>query len=71
MSCCNKHCQTMQDLEIDAERYRWLRSQHWSESVACVVTNPKQSVKLGALCPSQELLDNFIDTSMMIDKENG
>lgn len=45
----------------DAERYRWLRKEHWSNGLFCVVRNPKKSVKLGMDCPSLELLDNAID----------
>ena len=41
----------------DAERYRWLREQHWSTDAIAVVLNPKQAVKLGHVCPSDSLLD--------------
>ena len=48
----------------DASRYRWLRKQHWSNSLFCVVRNPKKSVKFGMDCPNFELLDNAIDAAM-------
>ena len=50
----------------DAARYRWLRKQHWSESSICVVMHPKNAVRLGHECPSEERLDDFIDAA--IDK---
>lgn len=51
----------------DAERYRWLRKQHWSDSHLAVVYAPKDSVKLGRNCPSLELLDESIDDAMKGD----
>ena len=51
-----------QDAE-DAARYRWLRTQHWSESYLCVVANPKQAVKLGHDCPIHRRLDTAIDAA--------
>jgi hypothetical protein len=54
--------------QIDAERYRWLRAQHHSESTLCVVTDPKKSVKLGMDCPSQERLDSIIDKAIAEQK---
>lgn len=56
----------------DGERYRWLRSQHWNDSAICCVANPKDSVKLGAYCPSEELLDEAIDAAIAASsaKEN-
>ena len=45
----------------DAERYRTLRALHWSNSEMCVVTNPKDSVQLGTLCPSEDQLDTMVD----------
>ena len=53
-------------LELDAERYRWLRAQHWSESAVAVVSDPKQNVRLGAYCPSDTLLDEAIDALMKV-----
>ena len=47
-------------LRADAEQYRWLRAQHWHDGPMCVVVAPKQSVKLGADCPSEERLDALI-----------
>ena len=51
-------------LRRDAERYRWLRSQHWNESDMAVACHPKKSVKLGFDCPSGERLDHAIDAAM-------
>lgn len=48
-------------LRLDAERYRWLREQHWNDGQLAVVVNPKESVKLGYDCPSRERLDAAID----------
>ena len=48
----------------DAERYRWLREQHWSTDTIAVVLNPKQAVKLGHVCPSDSLLDETIDAAI-------
>jgi hypothetical protein len=48
----------------DAERYRWLREQHWSDGRIAVVTDPKSNVKLGSRCLSIDLLDLEIDTAM-------
>ena len=53
-----------QQLHADAERYRWLRKQHWSDSQLAVVSNPKENVRLGTYCPSEEQLDAAIDEIM-------
>lgn len=45
----------------DAERYRWLRVQHWYAAKLCVVTDPKRTVRLGTDCPSDARLDELID----------
>ena len=50
--------------ERDAARYRWLRKQHWSYNSMCVVERPQKNVRLGANCPSLELLDAAIDAAM-------
>ena len=50
-------------VEVYAARYRWLREQHWDNSVLCVTTHPKQNLRLGAYCPSGELLDAAIDAA--------
>ena len=50
-------------VEVYAARYRWLREQHWDDSVLCVTTHPKQNLRLGAYCPSGELLDAAIDAA--------
>jgi hypothetical protein len=48
----------------DAERYRWLREQHWNTSPLAVVCNPKDAVKLGHDLPSLERLDAAIDVAI-------
>lgn len=53
-------------LELDAARYRWLRDQHWSEAAVAVVSDPKQNVRLGAYCPSGDLLDAAIDAALKV-----
>lgn len=55
----------------DARRYRWLRQQRWHCSALAVVSEPKQSVKLGVYCPSDEQLDGIIDASLraLLSKE--
>ena len=41
--------------------------QHWNSSAVSVVAEPKENVKLGSYCPSEELLGNFIDVAMGIE----
>ena len=48
-------------LERDAERYRWLRGQLWTENTLAVVLRPKDNTKLGCFLPFGELLDETID----------
>ena len=48
---------------VDAERYRWLRSQHWDSSRIVCVVDPKSAVKLGHNCPSEARLDAAIDAA--------
>ena len=54
----------IEQLRVDAERYRWLRKQHWAESDIAVVVSPKKHTRLGAILPSLELLDKTIDHMM-------
>jgi len=54
-------------MKRDADRYRWLRKQHWNESGMGVVAHPKSAVKLGYDCPSLDRLDAQIDAIMQID----
>lgn len=58
-------------LQDDAERYRWLREQHWNESTLAVVCEPKKAVKLGYDCPSGERLDEAIDAAMSKGGDRG
>ena len=51
-------------LRADAERYRWLRAQHWDESPLAVVCAPKAAVKPGHDCPSLGRLDDAIDAAL-------
>lgn len=59
----DEQAQIYSDVQRDAERYRWLRKQHWNEGILCVVAQPKKSVKLGCDCPSLDRLDCFIDAA--------
>ena len=61
---------TDQQLHADAERYRWLRKQHWSDSQLAVAFNLKENVRLGTYCPSDGLLDAAIDEIMEYQHEN-
>lgn len=45
----------------DAERYRWLRNEHWENNRLGVVLRPKDQTKLGTFIPSGSLLDDTID----------
>ena len=56
-------CPTDEDTR-DAERYRWLREQHWNEADMAVVCYPKKSVKLGFDCPSGQRLDEALDAAI-------
>lgn len=53
----------------DGARYRWLRQQHWTADGLCVVEHGKQDIRLGAYCPSGELLDEAIDAAMLAASE--
>ncbi|MBR7747418.1 hypothetical protein [Undibacterium baiyunense] len=48
----------------DQARYQWIRSQNCNQSNLCVVVKPKLNVKLGAYCPSLDLLDKQIDAAI-------
>lgn len=54
----------LRQAEKDAARYRWLRDCNWDLSVACVVADPKKSVKLGCDCPSGDRLDTLVDAHL-------
>lgn len=58
-------------LLIDAIRYRWLRKQHWDHSAMAVVSDPKENVRLGTYCPSDDRLDAAIDAAMLHDGDHG
>lgn len=55
-----------EEQQKNAERYRWLREQHWNDSRVCVVARPKEAVKLGYECPSLDRLDAIIDSEMKV-----
>jgi hypothetical protein len=57
-------CELVQ-LKKDAERYQWLRQQHWNEAEMFVVVGSKSQVRLGTDCPSLALLDAAIDAAML------
>lgn len=48
----------------DADRYRWLRAQHWTDNTIAAVRCPKDAMKLGHDAPSEERLDALIDEAM-------
>jgi hypothetical protein len=54
----------IEELRKDAERYRWLRQQHWESGKFGVVENPKEAIKLGRFAPSGLQLDEAIDNEM-------
>lgn len=54
----------MESMQKDADRYLWLRNQHWNDSIMCVVIGPKKNVKLGSDCPTLVRLDDAIDEAM-------
>lgn len=54
---------TVTDDALDAQRYRWLREQCWSNDVVSVVPRPK-SLPIGTQTYSRVLLDQFIDKEM-------
>lgn len=54
-------------LRADAERYRWLRRQHWDEGGLCVVENGRK-LPLGIQCASFERLDDAIDAALRGEK---
>lgn len=58
----------VRELEKDAARYRWLRAQHWTTEAICVVTSPRDNTKLGAWCPSRDMLNEAIDMTMEAGK---
>lgn len=47
----------------DAERYGWLRQQHWNEADMFVVVGSKSQVRLGTDCPNLTRLDEAIDAA--------
>lgn len=55
--------------DADAERYRWLRAQHWDSGQLAVVRNPNRAVKLGHDCPSLDRLDAAIDALRATEPE--
>ena len=74
--CCtyvpaiSKAIDELTEFKKDAERYRWLRTQHWAGNKVGVVGKPKETVRLGSVCLSEELLDNFIDEEMKNEPQN-
>ena len=49
-------------LRKDAERYRWLRAQHWTKNIA-VMYQPRDML-VGYTFPSGDQLDELIDRVM-------
>jgi hypothetical protein len=57
----SRHEAEREALANDAARYRLLRSMTWDAGVMCVVVEPKENLRLGSYCPSQQLLDEALD----------
>jgi len=60
---------TAEDLQyerdmLDAKRWRWFREQHWSNGIIAAVSRPKEAVKLGYGCPSEDRLDAIADAAI-------
>lgn len=53
--------QKVEDLSLDANRYRKLRKCVWNQSPLAVVRDPKRAVRLGYDCPSHDRLDEAVD----------
>ncbi|MGU2439531.1 hypothetical protein ACTXHA_03935 [Burkholderia cenocepacia] len=51
------------DDRVCADRYRWLRKQHWSESTLFVVSGGRSCIHLGTDCPTGDRLDTTIDAA--------
>lgn len=45
----------------DAKRYRAMRNLNWHDSKHCLVSKPRDNVKLGSDCPSGERFDAVAD----------
>lgn len=67
-AAANREGTEIADMRKDAERYRWLRAQHWSTSRLAVVCDPRHSIKLGYFAPSEALLDHVIDEYMDLER---
>jgi phytoene/squalene synthetase len=59
------------ELGRDAARWRCLRAMTWDVGPFAVVRDPKQSLKLGAYCPSRENLDAAIDAAISAMRKEG
>lgn len=57
----NKLRAELEECKANAERYVWLRAQHWSDNTLAVVKAPKDAVQVGRECPYGALLDGAID----------
>ena len=67
-ACDRRHAAEIAALRKNAERYGWLRAQHWNDGLMCVVEDPKKAVKLG---PSLDRLDEQIDAAMLAQRAVG
>ena len=66
---CERLRAELAECKMDAERYRWLRAQHWATSNLTAVRNPQQALRLGSDCPSGERLDALIDAALAAKEE--
>lgn len=51
-------------LRKDAERYRWLRKRHWSDTPPTIVVTNPSGLKLGVMTYSDERLDEVVDAAI-------
>lgn len=59
----------VEELRRDAERYRWLRKQHWSNRILLIVVSPPGALRAGTDCPSLVRLDEMIDAEIIKKSE--
>lgn len=54
----------LDEIVRNAQRYMWLREQHWSDETAVVVSNKNDNMPPGLYCYSKSDLDELIDKDM-------
>ena len=66
-----KQAEWLESLRKDAERYRYLRAQHWHDNTITAVRFPRDAMKLGYDAPSGDRLDDLIDAEMRAEQFPG